>query len=116
MVTPAPPASAWGRPLARTDGGRDADVTDGLRRAVQIAAGHDRVDLAAVQHLVGEQLAGEALQQVAVLLDESPRGAVRLEGELALLLVADAAGGGRERGRGGRPRPRRPPRAPRRVA
>src|SRR3954470_16967087 len=92
MVTPAPPGSARCRPLARTDGGRDADVTDGLRRAVQIAAGHDRVDLAAVQHLVGEQLAGEALQQVAVLLDEAPRRAVRLEGELALLLVADAAG------------------------
>src|SRR3954449_10702116 len=91
MVTPARPGSAPGRPLAGAHGGRDADVADRLRLAVGRPAGHDRVDLAAVEDLVGEQLPGEALEQVAVLLDEAPRRAVRLEGELALLLVADAA-------------------------
>ena len=38
-----------------------------------------------------EQLAGDAVQQLAVGGDEVPRAAVRLEGQLALLLVADAA-------------------------
>src|SRR4051794_22669431 len=85
------PGSARGRPLAGAHGGGDADLADRLRLAVGRAAGHDRVDLAAVEDLVGEQLPGEALEQVAVLLDEAPRRAVRLEGELALLLVADAA-------------------------
>src|SRR3954452_14244269 len=84
------PASARGRPLAGAHGGGDADLADRLGLAVDRPARHDRVDLAAVEDLVGEQLAGEALEQVAVLLDETPRRAMRLEGELALLLVADA--------------------------
>ena len=52
---------------------------------------HDAVDLRALERLVLEQLGGDAVQQLAVRGDEVPRAAVRLEGQLALLLVADAA-------------------------
>src|SRR3954454_21440900 len=91
MVTPARPGSARGRPLAGAHGGGDADLADRLRLAVGRAAGHDRVDLAAVEDLVGAHLPGEAPEEGAVLLDEAPRRAMPLERELALLLVADPA-------------------------
>src|SRR4051794_18548049 len=74
-------------PLAGPHRRGEPDVAD--RAAV--LAGHDRVEPAALEDLVGEQLLGDALEQLAVLLDETPRGAVRFEGELALLLVADPA-------------------------
>src|SRR3954452_17018161 len=76
---------------------RDAPVREGLAALDARHALHDAVDLAALERLVLEQLGGDAVQQLAVAGDEVPRAAVRLEGQLALLLVADAAGEVRER-------------------
>src|SRR3954468_8126492 len=86
---PARPSVA-GRRLAGTQRRGEAHLAD---RAAVVArrAVHDRIDLRALEDLVGEQLLREALEQLAVGVDQAPRGAVRLEGELALLLVADAA-------------------------
>src|SRR4051794_6691104 len=111
----AGPASVGDGPLAGPHRGGEADVADRAAWLDPRHAGHDGVDLAALEHLVGEQLGGEALEQVAVALDERPRGAVGLEGELALLLVANAARQVRQGVRAGRRRLRRLVRAHRVV-
>ena len=63
----------------------------GLRRSRRGTPSMMRSICAALERLVLEQLGGDAVQQLAVGGDEVPRAAVRLEGQLALLLVADAA-------------------------
>src|SRR5512133_1297114 len=70
---------------------RDAQVRQGLAALDARHALHDAIDLPALERLVLEQLGGDAVQQLAVGGDVVPRSAVRLEGQLALLLVADAA-------------------------
>src|SRR5919204_4650026 len=77
-------------PVGPLLGRRDAQL--GHRSAPLDArdAVHDAVDLGALERLVLEQLGGDAVQQLAVAGDEVPRGAMGLEGQLALLLVADA--------------------------
>src|SRR3954471_19786231 len=65
-------------------------------------ARHDRVDVAALEHLALQQRDGERLQGVAILLEQAARAAHGQVGELLLLLVQDAAGGGG----GARPPPR----------
>src|SRR5919108_31383 len=50
----------------------------------------DVVDLVALDRLVRQELAGDLVEQLAVRRDDLPRRAMRLEGQLALLLVADA--------------------------
>src|SRR5919198_4160462 len=78
-------------PVGPLLGRRDAQL--GHRSAPLDArdAVHDAVDLGALERLVLEQLGGDAVQQLAVARDELPGRAVSLEGQLALLLVADAA-------------------------
>src|ERR1700745_3251738 len=76
---------------------RDAQVRQGPAPLDARHALHDAVDLRALERLVLEQLGCDAVQQLAGGCDEVPRSAVRLEGQLALLLVADAAREVRER-------------------
>ena len=54
--------------------------------------GHDAVDLVALEHLVGEERRGELVELGAVGAQDLLRGAEGLVGELADLLVTDAAG------------------------
>src|ERR1700710_1694251 len=77
--------------------GGDAQVRQGPAALDARHAVHDAVDLPALERLLLEQLGGDAVQQLTVVGDEVPGSAVRLEGQLALLLVADAAGEVRER-------------------
>ena len=61
--------------------------------AVDRRPGHDPVDLLALEHLVGEERVGELVELGAVGPQELLGGPEGLVGELADLLVADAAGG-----------------------
>src|SRR3954470_20332733 len=83
--------------LAGAQGRGEPDLADRPAVLARDRAVQYRVELRALDDLVLEQLLGDALEQLALALDEPPRGPVRLEGELALLLVADPAGEVRQR-------------------
>ena len=81
---PTPP---WRRRRLDRD---DAQALAGRAREAR-RAGHDALDVVALEHLVLEQLAGELVELVAVLEDQLRGAAHRLVGQVLLLLVAQLA-------------------------
>src|SRR4051812_19300567 len=97
------PKSMGGAVYRRRSAGRGVRVRRGDPRdgGLRTAGGgavtvHQTVDVLALQHLVLEQLGGQRLECVAVLLDQPARSAHGQVGELLLLLVDDPAGGVRD--------------------
>ena len=66
-----------------------ARVMQAARAAAEpLRAGHDPLDVGALEHLVAQELRRELVELVAMLVDEPRRGALGLVGEVLLLLVA----------------------------